>query len=55
MDFATHLRDVLARSVGGTVELVFHAPLDVAGSPGRKALTEAAAQAVRGEFERREA
>lgn len=52
MDFATHLRDVLARSVGGSVELVFHAPLDVAASGGRKALAEAAGLAVRGELER---
>ncbi len=55
LDFATHLRDVLARSVGGTVELVFHAPLDVAGSAGRKALAEAAGAAVRAGFSAAEA
>ena len=52
MDFATHLRDVLARSVGGSVELVFHAPLEVARAAGRKDLAEAAGRAVRGELER---
>ena len=34
----SHLRDVLARSTGGVVELTFHPPLPVGGLPDRKAL-----------------
>ncbi len=48
MDFASHLRDVMARSTGGVVELTFHPPLDVAGFASRKALAQAAEAAVRG-------
>jgi 1-acyl-sn-glycerol-3-phosphate acyltransferase len=48
MDFAGHLRDVMARSTGGVVELTFHPPLDVAGFASRKALAQAAEAAVRG-------
>ena len=47
MDFATHLLDVLARSTGGTVELIFHEPVTVAESGSRKALAERAEAAVR--------
>ncbi|HET9069363.1 MAG TPA: lysophospholipid acyltransferase family protein, partial [Amaricoccus sp.] len=47
MDFANHLRDVMARSTGGVVELVFHPPLALADFPDRKALARAAEKAVR--------
>lgn len=47
MEFGPHLRDILARSVGGEVQAVFHAPLRAADFPDRKALAEAAEQAVR--------
>jgi 1-acyl-sn-glycerol-3-phosphate acyltransferase len=53
MDFASHLRDVMARSTGGVVELTFHAPLPLADFTGRKALAEAAEAAVRAGLERR--
>jgi 1-acyl-sn-glycerol-3-phosphate acyltransferase len=52
MDFASHLRDVMARSTGGVVELTFHPPLPLAGFVNRKALAEAAATAVRSGFDR---
>jgi 1-acyl-sn-glycerol-3-phosphate acyltransferase len=51
MDFAAHLKEVLARSTGGRIELTFHPPLRVADFDGRKALAEAAGRAVRGAFE----
>jgi 1-acyl-sn-glycerol-3-phosphate acyltransferase len=47
MDFASHARDVLARSAGGVVELTFHPPLPLADFPDRKALAQAADSAVR--------
>ena len=47
MDFASHARDVLARSTGGVVELTFHPPLALADFPDRKALAQAADAAVR--------
>ena len=50
MDFAGHLRDVLARSTRGTVTLTFHPPLALATHPGRKALARAAEAAVRSAF-----
>ena len=53
MDFASHLRDVMARSTGGVVELTFHAPLPLADFSGRKALAEAAEAAVRAGLEQR--
>ena len=53
MDFASHLRDVLARSTGGTVELTFHPPLPVVGVTDRKELAQAAEAAVRSAFDRR--
>jgi lyso-ornithine lipid O-acyltransferase len=40
MDFGAHLRDVLALSRGGRVEVVFHPPLRAADFAGRKALAE---------------
>ena len=49
MDFASHLRDVLARSTGGVVELTFHPPLPLADFADRKALAEAAADAAVGD------
>ena len=50
MDFARHMTDVLARSVGGTVELTFHPPLDPGGFRSRKELAQAAETAVRAGF-----
>lgn len=47
MDFARHLRDVMARSVGGTVELTFHPALHPADFAGRKEIAAAAEAAVR--------
>jgi lyso-ornithine lipid O-acyltransferase len=52
MEFATHLRDVMARSTGGVVELTFHPPLPLAAHADRKALAQAAADAVRSDFDR---
>jgi 1-acyl-sn-glycerol-3-phosphate acyltransferase len=46
MDFAKHLRMLLAHSRGGTVEITFHAPLRAADLPDRKALADAAAALV---------
>lgn len=51
MDFATHLRDVLARSAGGTVELTFHPPLRPEDFAGRKEMARAAEAAVRAAFD----
>jgi lyso-ornithine lipid O-acyltransferase len=51
MDFAAHLKDLLALSAGGEVVARFHAPLRVAEFPHRKALAEAAERAVRAGFE----
>jgi 1-acyl-sn-glycerol-3-phosphate acyltransferase len=48
MDFASHLRDVMARSTGGVIELTFHAPLPIAAFAERKALAQAADAEVRG-------
>ncbi len=48
MDFAAHLRAMLAFSRGGSVEAVFHPPLRAADFSDRKALAEAAAAAVTG-------
>ncbi|MFT3972776.1 MAG: 1-acyl-sn-glycerol-3-phosphate acyltransferase [Amaricoccus sp.] len=50
MDFAGHLRDVLARSAGGTVELTFRAPLRPEAFGGRKEMAAAAEAAVRAGF-----
>lgn len=47
MDFASHLRSVMARSSGGIVELTFHPPLSVADYTERKSLTRDAEAAVR--------
>ncbi len=47
MEFASHLRDVLARSTGGMVELTFHPPLPLGQFPNRKALAQAADAMVR--------
>lgn len=47
MDFGAHLRDVLALSRGGVVEVTFHPPLRAADFPGRKPLADAACAAVR--------
>jgi 1-acyl-sn-glycerol-3-phosphate acyltransferase len=46
-DFAAHLRDVLAFSRGGVVEVVFHAPLRAADFADRKALCARAEAMVR--------
>lgn len=50
MDFASHLREVLARSTGGEVTLTFHPPLPVDAHADRKRLAAAAAVAVRSAF-----
>jgi 1-acyl-sn-glycerol-3-phosphate acyltransferase len=47
MDFARHLRDVMARSTRGVVELTFHPPLPLTDFPDRKSLAQAADAAVR--------
>lgn len=47
MNFGAHLRDVLALSRGGTVEVRFHPALRAADFEGRKALADAACLAVR--------
>jgi 1-acyl-sn-glycerol-3-phosphate acyltransferase len=52
MDFAGHLRDVMARSTGGVVELTFHPPLPLGEFADRKALARAAGEAVRAAFDR---
>jgi 1-acyl-sn-glycerol-3-phosphate acyltransferase len=52
MDFAGHLRDVLARSTGGVVELTFHPPMPLSEFADRKALAQAASDAVRVAFRR---
>lgn len=51
MDFAGHMRDVLARSVGGQVELTFHPPLRPEDFAGRKDMAQAAEAAVRAAFD----
>lgn len=51
MDFARHLVDVLARSVGGTVELTFHPALHPEELSGRKEMAAAAEAAVRAGFQ----
>jgi lyso-ornithine lipid O-acyltransferase len=53
MEFASHARDVLARSTGGVVELTFHPPLPLADFADRKALAQAADAAVRAGLEGR--
>jgi len=55
MEFASHLRDVMARSTGGVVELTFHPPLRLEDFPDRKSLALAAGAAVRSAFDPREA
>ncbi|MCA0921621.1 lysophospholipid acyltransferase family protein [Pseudooceanicola nanhaiensis] len=47
MDFGGHLLKVLATWRNGSVEVVFHPPLQVADLPDRKALARAAEAAVR--------
>ncbi len=47
MEFASHIREVLARSTRGVVEVTFHAPLRAADFGGRKALADRAGAAVR--------
>jgi 1-acyl-sn-glycerol-3-phosphate acyltransferase len=51
MDFAGHLRAVLAQSRGGEVAVIFHPPLRARDFPSRKALAQAAGAAVRAGFE----
>ncbi|PJA59921.1 MAG: 1-acyl-sn-glycerol-3-phosphate acyltransferase [Rhodobacterales bacterium CG_4_9_14_3_um_filter_71_31] len=48
MPFEGHIWDVLCRSSGGAVEIVFHPPRRVTDFPDRKALTRWAEDAVRG-------
>jgi 1-acyl-sn-glycerol-3-phosphate acyltransferase len=52
MDFETHIRDVMARSSGGTVELTFHPALPLVDFSDRKSLARAAEAAVRSGFDR---
>ncbi|MEJ6394646.1 lysophospholipid acyltransferase family protein [Gymnodinialimonas sp. 2305UL16-5] len=47
MEFGGSLLQVLATPGRGNVEVVYHAPIDVAASGGRKALAAAAEEAVR--------
>jgi 1-acyl-sn-glycerol-3-phosphate acyltransferase len=47
MDFAAHLLKLLAHPGGGSVTVIWHAPLSVADFAGRKALAGAAEHAVR--------
>lgn len=51
MEFSDHMRDVLARSVGGTVEVTFHPALHPDDFAGRKELAQAAERAARSAFE----
>jgi lyso-ornithine lipid O-acyltransferase len=51
MDFASHIREVLARSTGGSVTLTFHPALPLAELSDRKALARAAEAAVRSAFD----
>ena len=50
MEFASHIRDVLARSTGGVVEVTFHPPLRAAEFPSRKVLADRAGAVVAGGF-----
>jgi 1-acyl-sn-glycerol-3-phosphate acyltransferase len=50
MDFASHARDVLARSTGGVVEISFHPPLRAAEFASRKALADRAGAQVAASF-----
>jgi lyso-ornithine lipid O-acyltransferase len=52
-EFAPSLRDVLARSRGGCVQVIFHEPLRVADHACRKSLARAAEEAVRAGLEKR--
>lgn len=51
MDFGPHLAQMLARSVAGEVDVLFHAPLAAADYPDRKSLAARAEQDVRAGFE----
>jgi lyso-ornithine lipid O-acyltransferase len=51
MDFAGHLKKLLALSTGGVVELTFHPPLRAADFAGRKPLADQAGAMVREGFE----
>jgi 1-acyl-sn-glycerol-3-phosphate acyltransferase len=53
MDFASHIRDVMARSTGGTVELTFHPPLRLDAFADRKRLALAASEAVLSTYDAR--
>lgn len=50
MDFGTHLAKVLAAPRQGSVEVIWHKPLEVAAFSDRKALAKAAEEAVRSAF-----
>lgn len=47
MDFAPHLLKTLAARRNGSVEVVYHPPLQVSGAESRKALAKACEEAVR--------
>ena len=51
MDFGAHLAKVLAASKQGSVEVIWHEPLEVAAFSDRKALAKAAEDAVRSAFQ----
>jgi lyso-ornithine lipid O-acyltransferase len=51
MEFATHLRDVLARSTGGVVEVSFLDPVRADETTGRKEMALLCGQRVRAAFE----
>jgi 1-acyl-sn-glycerol-3-phosphate acyltransferase len=53
MDFASHIRDVMARSTGGTVELTFHPTLRLDAFADRKRLALAASEAVLSAYDAR--
>lgn len=50
MDFAGHLRDVLAFSHGGVVQVIYHPALRASDFAGRKALAQTAEASVRAGF-----
>lgn len=51
MNFGSHIRDVLAHSTGGVVEVTFHPPLLPADFPDRKLLARAAEDLVVAAFD----
>lgn len=54
MEFASHAREVLARSTGGRVDVIFHPAISLSAAGDRKALARAAEAATREGFLRLE-